>query len=129
MHVKEKEGREKGGRILGVFVHRRQRSQAKHNGGSDLECEGNQGNMRAQAVWAEGLEAKAPTSRLVRWEDNNCFAGYRDAKDAKFSVHKARGSESSALFNPELAENAKSIASKAVCQSYAKLLGPSRFGA
>lgn len=66
--------------------------QAKHNGGSDLECEGNQGNTETpRSVRAEGLEAKAPASRLVQQEDNNCFAGYRDAKDAKFSVHKARG--------------------------------------
>lgn len=66
MHVKEKEGREKGGRILGVFVHQRQRSQAKHNGGRDLECEGNQGNTESpSSVWAEGLKAKAPASRLV----------------------------------------------------------------
>lgn len=91
MNVKEKEGREKGGRIPSVIVHWRQRTQAKHNGGSDLECESNQGNTESpSSVWADGLETKAPAFRLVRWEDNNCFAGYRDAKDAKFSVHKAR---------------------------------------
>lgn len=57
-------------------------------GESDLEHESNQGSTESpSSVRAEGLEAEAPAFRLVRWEDNNCFSGYRDAKDAKFSVH------------------------------------------
>lgn len=98
-------------------------------GESDLDREGNQGNTGNPALSGQRTRGQGPSLQACTMGGQQLLHGIQGCKRCHVLCAQAQGFESSAIFNPELAENAKLIASKAVCQSYAKLLGPSRLGA
>lgn len=83
------------------------------------------GNPKAKALSRQRGEGQGLYSGLHNGVNDNCLIGMqKGCRRCQIFCAQSMKLESTAIFNPKLAENAKQIASKAVCQNCGKLLGP-----